>query len=524
MTTLLSQYSSSLQRIAFCLLLALGLAAPASAQRLVRERLLSGLRQAPLNVYRVQVTPNNNLLVQGLSMLSTPGNNCNPTLNDNYLLSPQLDTVWTQRGPALNSGWTDMTWTGHSDFMIFGDQQYAPTGSTQCTGRNFFLGRYAASTSSPRWTQAFNLGTRLNRVGKLAAAADGGFLMSGSSSGSGVRQTWQLVKTDSLGRLQWVKNYGISFSEVPFLLQTSYRNKNCVLMAGTGQYGAPYNIMKLRLLLVNQQGDSLRNALIAPLSPVWGISSVSNHITPLRDGGYLIPAQADSLDNATGMLITTPIMLKVDSLLRLQWYHLQRTPAAQRVQYGGKMCELNDGTLLALVTAQNSTTASSRFEMHRINGTTGQLMAVYPFTSTVCQDVSSYDLVPSSDGHTLYVGGSCFGTTGSQGYVAVLDLQSLPAVVTPLAAATAKDETTFTLSPNPAHGSATLTWQLPTGQRAGRLRLYTALGQIAREVKLPAGTSGTFDVSGLAAGTYLVRLFDTNGAALGRAQRQVVLP
>ena len=512
-------------RAAVFLLLCVVLAGPAQAQRLVRERLLTGLRQSALNVYRLQLTPGNNLLVQGLSTQYSPGT-CNPTLNDNFLLSPSLDTVWTQRGPALAGGWSDLTWLGRNDFVVFGDQQFAPAGATQCTERNFFIGRYAASTRHARWTQSFGTGSRLNRVGKLTPAADGGFFMSSSSMG-GARKSWQLVKTDSLGRLLWVRDYGISFSEVPFLLQTN-RRTNRLLMAGTGQYGAPYHLIKLRLMLLNQQGDSLRNAFVSPLAPHWSISSVSNHITELRDGGFLIPAQVDSMSNSTGAISTMPIMIKVDSLLRLEWYHLERLPVTQRLQYGGKACELADGSLLTLLAAQNAASASSHFVVQRLLGHTGATSTAYSFTSTACSNVSSYDLVPGPDGHTLYIGGSCLSAGGSRGYLAVLDLQNLPAVLTtpttPLAAATAKDAGTFTLSPNPAHGSATLTWQLAKGLRAGRLQLYTTLGQVVREVALPAGSTGSVAVTNLAAGTYLARLLDANGATLGRTQRQVVLP
>lgn len=530
--------------IALLLLAGLGLARPAQAQQLVSERLFTGLRQSALNVYRLQITPGNNLLMQGSSQATatTPGaTTCNLLWNDNFLLNPSLDTVWTQRGPSLNSGWTDLIWNRCGDFTVFGDQQYVPTGGTNCTGRNLFIGRYSANTRQQRWSKAYNFGPRLNRVGKLTPAADGGYLLSAASMG--MTQSWQLAKTDSAGTLQWVKDYGMSLSETPSLLQTSARNPKQVLMVGTGQYGYPYNEIKLRLLLVNQQGDSLRHAFINPLSAPWSIRSVSNHVTALHDGSFLIPAQADSTSAATGQSQSMPILLCVDSLLNLRWFHLERTPASQRIQYGGKMAELADGSLLALLAGQNLASTSGQFTVQRFDGSTGEVTTTYPFTSTACPNVSSYDLVPMSDGHTLYVGGSCFTGAGNRGYVAVIDLQNLPAVVVPaiagpvitgpvtpgpvvtnpLATAPAKTDATFTLAPNPAQG--TLRWHTAAGTPAGTLQFYNALGQVARRVALPAGaTTGTVEISGLAAGTYLVRLLDANGAALGRAQRQVVLP
>jgi hypothetical protein len=517
--------SEGVGKIVFILLAWLAFAIPAGAQRLVSERLLTGLRQPALSVYRLQVTPTDQLLVQGTStaVASTPGASaCNLLWNDNFLLSNRLDTIWAQRGPALNSGWTDLTWDKGGDFTVFGDQKYVPAGATNCTGRNFFIGRYAPRDRSPRHTQAFNIGTRLNRVGKLTPATDGGYLISASSSGT-TRQSWQLIKTDSVGTVQWTKNYGISFSEIPFLLQTSCRSTGRVLMAGTGQYGYPYDVFQLRLLLVNQAGDSLRNAFINPLPASWTISSVSNHISPLRDGGFLIPVQADST-SASGAVQSMPLLLRVDSLLNVRWFHLERTTAAQSVQYGGKMCELADGSVLALLAAKNSASAAGQFAVQRLDGATGVVTVRYPFTSTICSAVSSYDLVPTSDGHTLYVGGSCFTSTGSRGYVAVIDLQNLPAVIVPLATTKKEEKTAFTLVPNPTQGTATLTWSLPAGVQAGQLQFYTTLGQLARQIALPAGSTGTVEVGGLAAGTYLARLLDSSGLALGRAQRQVVLP
>jgi hypothetical protein len=535
------QLSRKAAGIALLLLAGLGLSQPAQAQQLVSEKLFTGLRQSALSVYRLQITPGNKLLVQGSSQATatTPGaSSCNLLWNDNFLLDQNLDTLWTQRGPALNGGWTDLIWNRCGDFTIFGDQQYVPTGASSCSGRNLFIGRYSANTRQSRWTQAYNFGPRLNRVGKLTPAADGGYLLSASSLGS--TQSWQLAKTDSAGALQWVKGYSLSLSETPSLLQTSARNPNHVLMVGTGQYGYPYDEIKLRLLLVNQRGDSLRHAFINPLQAPWSIRSVSNHITALSDGSFLIPAQADSTSAATGQSQAMPILLCVDSTLNLRWYHLERTPASQRIQYGGKMAELADGSLLALLAGQNLASTSGHFTVQRLDGSTGVVTTTYAFTSTACPNVSSYDLVPMSDGHTLYVGGSCFTGAGNRGYVAVIDLQNLPNVVvpviagpvitgppvvtTPLGTAPAKTETTFSLAPNPAQGTATLHWQLAAGTKAASLQFYTALGQVARRVALPAATTGTVEINGLAAGTYLVRLLDAQGAALGRAQQQVVLP
>jgi len=135
--------------IALLLLAGLGLARPAQAQQLVSERLFTGLRQSALNVYRLQITPGDKLLMQGSSQATatTPGaTTCNLLWNDNFLLNSQLDTVWTQRGPSLNSGWTDLIWNRCGDFTVFGDQQYMPTGATSCSGRNLFIGRYSANT------------------------------------------------------------------------------------------------------------------------------------------------------------------------------------------------------------------------------------------------------------------------------------------------------------------------------------------------------------------------------------------
>jgi hypothetical protein len=93
----------------------------------------------------------------------------------------------------------------------------------------------------------------------------------------------------------------------------------------------------------------------------------------------------------------------------------------------------------------------------------------------------------------------------------------------PLATAVAAPPVAFTLHPNPSpRGTATLSWQLPTGVRASAAVVHSVLGQAVRAVALPAAATGTTELRGLAPGMYLVRLLGAEGNALGAPQRLVV--
>jgi hypothetical protein len=280
----------------------------------------------------------------------------------------------------------------------------------------------------------------------------------------------------------------------------------------------------LKLLLVNQQGDSIRGRQLAP----WGSARsvrvqnyFNNGVLPMRDGGFVLTGYVDSA--TTAINARPPFVLRVDSLLRLRWaYALPLVPREQVVY--GHACELADSSVLVLAHARDP--VRNTFWLHHF-ARTGQRLGTYPFTSS-CGQVQPFFLVPMSDGHTVYVAGQCYGVSGpagGTGYIAVVDLQSLPGTV--LVTATAEpapavEEAAFILYPNPTAGAFTFSWRGAAG-RAARLVLYSALGQVVRELPLPLA-AGRLEVVGLAPGPYQARLLDARGAALGRSQRIIIRP
>ncbi|MFD1873417.1 T9SS type A sorting domain-containing protein [Hymenobacter bucti] len=123
----------------------------------------------------------------------------------------------------------------------------------------------------------------------------------------------------------------------------------------------------------------------------------------------------------------------------------------------------------------------------------------------------------ASNGPTLYVAGrttlfSSLSPTEYPHYVATVnDAVSLP--LRPADAALAA----FTLSPNPAHGIATV--QIPAAAGPVALTLLDGLGRVARTASTRAGVAYSLDLTGLATGVYALRV--QTGEAI--ATRQMVV-
>ncbi|GAB3874359.1 hypothetical protein GCM10028824_27480 [Hymenobacter segetis] len=93
------------------------------------------------------------------------------------------------------------------------------------------------------------------------------------------------------------------------------------------------------------------------------------------------------------------------------------------------------------------------------------------------------------------------GTTrGQSGFLAAFT------EATGLAAATALASASITLSPNPAHGTATVQLPAVPGTTTATLTVLDALGRAVRTLSTPTNSTAVLDLAGLAPGLYAVRV------------------
>jgi hypothetical protein len=325
------------------------------------------------------------------------------------------------------------------------------------------------------------------------------------------RTATALIRTDALGQPVWQRYYGwagaLGAEGVTHITPSSRTGR--ILLSGWLYPGSSLPFV-LKLLLVNQWGDSIRGRQLAP----WGSArsvrvqdNFYNGVLPMRDGGFVLTGYVDSV--TTAIHARPPFVLRVDSLLRLRWaYALPLVPREQVVY--GHACELADSSVLVLAHARDP--VGNTFWLHHF-ARTGQRLGSYPFTSS-CGQVQPFFLVPMSDGHTVYVAGQCYGVNGpagGTGYIAVVDLQSLPGTV--LVTATAAPgprqpvEARLTAYPNPASTAVTVDYRLPAGSQQAVLVVRDAVGRIVQQVGLPANQgTATVPVHTLPNGLYVYAL------------------
>ena len=128
--------------------------------------------------------------------------------------------------------------------------------------RDLAFYRYANPLAFPRLTRIQDLdGGSADTSTDLLAAPDGYFI-SAKIEGPTVpnRKFFRFLKTDTTGVVLWQKDYGLSNND--FICAMRYTPDGNILLAGQSSPAPSYDA-RLRLLLVNQRGDSLNSLLYA---------------------------------------------------------------------------------------------------------------------------------------------------------------------------------------------------------------------------------------------------------------------
>jgi hypothetical protein len=255
------------------------------------------------------------------------------------------------------------------------------------------------------------------------------------------------------------------------------------------------NNWKLRLLLMNQNGDSLKGKELVVRGQTEGMYDNLNTVTPLSDGGYLITSYTDTVSSTYPNGTDMGMIVKVDSNLNLKWNYIHRTPNVDGYSFT-KVKELADSSLLILgfKLFPNSGSNANSFQLYHFSPK-GQLLNTYPFTSSICSQIMgiTLDALPDS---TYMIGGMCGNTNPySYGfYVAKVKIPGLPLPKPFIITGTSKELALagFTLGqsyPNPATESAIIPFNLPNSYKQANIIIRDITGRKVANYQLRKNSS-----------------------------------
>ncbi|GAB3830453.1 T9SS type A sorting domain-containing protein [Hymenobacter jeollabukensis] len=508
-------------RAFFLLLLLTTVIYAAPAQRLTRERVYVGA-----SIYRFgmahKVAPRHVLTSIAKRGFQMPG-----FWQRGVILDPQLDTTTTLlRFYNLNGNYFQPLPAGGYVY-IFGVPSAQPADFQDVT-----LRRYRPDLTL-RWASTFDLFPGQQDLGNGLLVTDEAYFLSAYSFYNADRTRHMVLKTDTAGTVLWRKNYGWSVTD--FNLDMQFTRQGHLLLYGfTGNYAT--GTVELKLLLLNQQGDSLRGLHYAPLGPGRDVAPPgewqNSSLLPLSDGGFLCTMAVDSAAGWPAL----PLAVKVDAQLRPQWTHVWRYQPTGPLQPGralgsfGSALELADGSLLLLAHFdQTPLNVATPYYLLRLDGATGRQLARYALPSPACNRPQPYQLLADGDS-AAYVLGSCTASaTGAAiqaPYAARLSLRGLPGIVTAAGRprGTGKEVGLGVPYPNPAAQAVRVPYRRSAAGPAA-VALFDALGRPVRTVAVPGAPTGEVVVplNGLPAGVYSLRYEQSNVPA-GPAQRLVVQP
>jgi predicted secreted protein len=221
------------------------------------------------------------------------------------------------------------------------DGGYALAGSTEflgAGGEDFWLIK-TDSLGNMQWNRRYG-GIGNDVAHSLIATSDGGYVLSGSteSFGAGGNDFW-LVKIDALGNMQWNKTYGGASADIAYSLVATYDGGYAV--AGvTSSFGAGSG--DFWLIKTDALGNMQWNKTYGEASDDGACSLVAT-----SEGGYTLVGHTFSF-GAGGSDIW---LVKTDALGNTQW---SRTYGGLWDDYASSLVATSDGgcTLVGLIYSQ----------------------------------------------------------------------------------------------------------------------------------------------------------------------------
>jgi hypothetical protein len=480
----------------FIILICLFILPKVIAQQLVQERLYK-VGGTFRNFTSSSITREGNVIMFGVET-TTAGIQSNLSL-----IKANTDTLWIKNG-SLTSVGQGLKQAPDSGYVVHFTKRY-----TSPTASGPVLQKFDKN-GNLQWTKPYAMNA-FDTGQKLLVAPDSGYFLGGRTIIGGNNKRFTLGRTDSLGNLIWRRGYDWSNNDFFSDIQHTF-NGNIIMY---GNSGGPE---RLKLLLVNQQGDSV---LGKKLTIVGGIRaervfSDASYITPLTDGGFVMAAEIDT--TATGASPMLGMVVKVNANLQPVWHYIYR--ALPDNVYFTRSRELADGSIVMLAHERKgaASTPGNKFFLYHFSSN-GTLLNIHTFTSSIALQIRAFTMEALPDS-SFMIGGQGV-ITGSPNYtygmyLAKVKIAGIPAglqlpnaVINSVSPELAKNKAFLGQSyPNPTSSEVTIPYSLPKGYNQANITIREiATGREVRSFNLNKSSSSLkVELGGLSNGLYLYNL------------------
>jgi hypothetical protein len=357
------------------------------------------------------------------------------------------------------------------------------------------------------WTRKYG-GAGAEICNDFKRTQDGGYVITGSTRSFGAGSAdFYLVKTDSLGNLQWQKTYGGAKVDVAFsVVQTS--DGGYILSGYSNSYSSSYDLLVIK---TDEAGGE-------QWKKNYGTNAddYAGRIIQLREGNYLVPsATPNSLGNPIGKLYKLNLEGEIIWLKNFNYSNL--------TAFMGAPIENEDKTIIF----HGAIDSPIRGWLVKLTSE-GDTLWTKSYAKREDRSNYIYDLKATSDGGYIFCGSAndsiqkawivktdCFGCDGDLCHYpdsVCEDFTSVPAV-----AGTAVFN--FKIAPNPA--SQYVNVLISELANEGMVVIYDICGKKVKEENISGRSSIQIDLSDVSAGIYYCALVKGN-VIVGREKLVVV--
>jgi hypothetical protein len=399
------------------------------------------------------------------------------------LIDSKLDTVWTRTGIETSSPAQDLSLTKDGTSYVF--VSTVPNYNVPAMFSDDMLLQKFDLNGQLLWNKSYN--ARMDRANAVIPLNNGGYMLGGNGMDPNQDKGFTVVRTDNQGNIVSHKSYDWSNGDGLCNMELTH-NGNII---ASGVTNLPKQ--KLKLILLNQNGDSLKGAqfLLTNSSRHEVTLASYNSILSLMDGGFLLCGMVDTT-NFTNL----GMIMKLDGNLNLVWKYIYRSNPSIWKMYT-KVKELTDGSIVALAYQRNPH-ISNQFWIEHFSAS-GQLLNSYPFVSNITNKLDAITLEALPDS-SFIIGGGCYNavpvgtqiTTHYGLYVAKVKIPGLAKAVTVTGLKPEVAMETVSLGqsfPNPATSTAIIPYMLPISYKQAQIIIRDITGREVEKYELRKNSS-----------------------------------
>lgn len=463
------------------------------------------------------------------------------TLNDSYISTGWFsDSSGKQKICIINLSLNgDTLWTKSyfesEDVIAFSinitsDSGFIITGCTYPTAQEDSK-IYLIKTNSRGdllWTKRYG-GVNVDVGREVHQTFDGGFVITGSTSsfGAGSSDIF-IIKTDSIGNIEWSRTFGGLNNDVSFSLCLTSDSGYAIL----GTLNCFSNNDDLILLRLNSQGDTIWTKSFGGVNPELGFNIIQNSnqefvvvgttasfgagstdiyclkidslgnivwsktyggqqsengycISETSDNGYIIGGNTTSF----GMLTLSSFIVKINSLGDTLWSKVFTNNPYNNSASINSIFQTSDGGFYAVgppsvLLKLDAKGTSGCFEQSVITETTNAQTLI--FNHIIAVSSPNFSTIPSA----TFVGGG----------------NNVVTICSTIGINEIENDKSFTISPNPSNGNFSISITDPI--KNGFIRISDMYGKITYEEKLLNASTKTVSLIHISSGIYFINIYN----------------